>query len=402
MTHRPFYTKGKLYIRSTLMLLIWISTFVLAGQNAEVNVDSLFNEASQSSRSGDVKRTLALTSEILSANPDHIDAFLLRGIAYLRLNTFDSAATFLNKVIEVVPTYYDAHQALIRVWKHSGKSDSVKAACLKALYYFPDDSIFTSYIKTGGESDVYQNNSKHAHTSFHYGVDFFKESFTRLPWHTIEIHHDLPISKSIIGFAIEGGRRIYGEKKIDAAQIKMDASVPVIKKMSLQLLTTISPYTIFDTLYPLLSVAGGISVSLPFKSELSAICRYSTFVKTNAINYSLFITKYTGPLLLIVKNYFAPFQSYLFYSALAECRLFISSNNIHWIGIQGGAGKSSFETGISTNFGEYIFVTGSIAGYFSLSNKIAITQLLEIKKAQYGYAVPYRQISSGIGIVYTW
>jgi predicted TPR repeat methyltransferase len=102
---------------------------------------SLFAAAVQHFRAGQMAEAERLCRDLLTVEPDHVDALQLLGLAAYRLGDRAAAAELLSRAVELSPTLVPALVSLGNVLKAQGRLDEAAAQYRRALTQKPDDPM---------------------------------------------------------------------------------------------------------------------------------------------------------------------------------------------------------------------------------------------------------------------
>ena len=93
--------------------------------NKQWTSQDIFAEGALHFSRGDYSKSIAGFSKVIDIEPEHIEAYLSRGVSLSKLGDFDSAVSDFNKVIEFDPGHSKAHH--FRGLVHMKRGDLEKA-----------------------------------------------------------------------------------------------------------------------------------------------------------------------------------------------------------------------------------------------------------------------------------
>lgn len=115
-------------MRTTLMLAAVFLPFVMCAQYLANNTEprdseKIFSAGERAYRNGDLALAINLFDRVLMQDPDHINAYLLRGYSYSMNKEYERAVQDLSAVIERKADHQSAYisrgSALIRLERHA-------------------------------------------------------------------------------------------------------------------------------------------------------------------------------------------------------------------------------------------------------------------------------------------
>ena len=107
----------------------------------------ILGQAKQLLKEGRLDEAVVKLKEVLKLDPNHFEAKLQLGVAYVRGRDFQSAAPAIKDLIKARPDYIPAYNNLSYVLAQLGRLDEAEQVCLEALKIDPNDEGVKKNLK---------------------------------------------------------------------------------------------------------------------------------------------------------------------------------------------------------------------------------------------------------------
>ena len=107
----------------------------------------ILGQAKQLLKEGRLDEAVVKLKEVLKLDPNHFEAKLQLGVAYVRGRDFQSAAPAIKDLIKARPDYIPAYNNLSYVLAQLGQLDEAEQVCLEALKIDPNDEGVEKNLK---------------------------------------------------------------------------------------------------------------------------------------------------------------------------------------------------------------------------------------------------------------